>query len=147
MTEISIYYPTQLLPEKVLAKVLEKVLEGGQKALVLADSLEKVGFLNTMLWTYHPSSFLPHGTKEEGWADRQPIWISDKEENLNGASVLVSMETIIPASWQNYEKFIMILSGSEEEETLKKSLEKGRRENDTLSVFHQESTGSWKKVS
>ena len=35
----------------------------------------------------HPRGFLPHGTKD-GYAERQPVWLTDSDENPNNANVL-----------------------------------------------------------
>ncbi len=32
--------------------------------------------------------FLPHGTKKDGFAERQPVWLTEADENPNSANVL-----------------------------------------------------------
>jgi DNA polymerase-3 subunit chi len=72
--------------------VLEKVLAGGQRAVVVAGSEERVEALNAALWTYDDRGFLPHGSARDGGAPDQPIWLTTREENPNGAGMLVLVD-------------------------------------------------------
>jgi DNA polymerase-3 subunit chi len=63
-------------------------LERDWRAVVIARSDERVEALNALLWVYDKDGFLPHGTKREGHADKQPVWITTEEENPNGAHVV-----------------------------------------------------------
>ena len=89
MTDIGFYHLQRWPLEKALAKLLEKVLERGLRAVVIAGSEERVEALNTALWTYEQDSFLPHASARDGNAEAQPIWLTVEDENPNGATVLV----------------------------------------------------------
>ena len=56
--------------------------------MVVAGWPERAGALTARLGPYDPNGFLPHGNKRDGHGDRQPIWLTDQDENPNGASVL-----------------------------------------------------------
>src|SRR5690606_35835188 len=86
MTEISFYHLTRQPLNKALPRLLEKVLAAGHRAVVLAGSDERVEDLDAALWTYDPDSFLPHGTRILGHAERQPIYLTTEEENPNDAT-------------------------------------------------------------
>lgn len=89
MTEVGFYHLTHTPLDRALPKILEKVLEAGKRAVVIAGSNERVAVLNAALWTYDQDSFLPHGTAREGEAPMQPIWLTAEDENPNGAQILV----------------------------------------------------------
>ena len=89
MTEIRFYHLPRKPLERALPELLEKVLERGSKAVVMAGSEERVESLAGLLWTYEDRSFLPHGTARDGQAERQPIWLTPTDENPNGADVLI----------------------------------------------------------
>lgn len=72
--------------------MLEKVLSLGQRAVVVAGSEERVEALAAALWTYDDRSFLPHGTAKDGNAPDQPVWLTTREENPNGAQMLVLVD-------------------------------------------------------
>ncbi len=87
MTEIRFYHLERSALEQVLPKMLETSLQRDWRAVVIARSEERVEALNALLWVYGKDSFLPHGTGKEGYAARQPVWLTDAEENPNGAHV------------------------------------------------------------
>ena len=62
MTEVSFYHLQKVGLERALPKLLEKALERGLKAVVVAGSDERVESLNSSLWTYEAASFLAHGS-------------------------------------------------------------------------------------
>ena len=103
MTEIAFYQLKTNPLSYVLPKLLEKTLVDGNRALVLAGSDESVETLNIQLWSYTSESWLPHGSKSDGDARDQPIWISDNsKENPNLANFLFLTEG---ATSENIEEF------------------------------------------
>lgn len=113
MTEIGFYHLTRLPLERALPKLLEKVLAAGKRAVVRAGSSERVAFLNAALWTYDPASFLPHGTAREGEAADQPVWLTDRDENPNGAQVLVLTDGAEAGDPARYERCIEMFNGND----------------------------------
>ena len=88
MTEIRFYHLTRKSLEQVLPEMLDKTLERGWRAVVVAGSPERAEALTQHLWTYRADSFLPHGNAKDGHAEAQPVWLTDNDERPNGASVL-----------------------------------------------------------
>ena len=74
--------------EQALPQMLEKCVERGWRAVVMAGSPERVESLNQHLWTYSERGFLPHGSARDGEAALQPIWLTPVPEIPNGAEVL-----------------------------------------------------------
>lgn len=89
MTDVRFYHLQRRSLEETLPQLLEKILERGSRAVVMAGSDERVEALATHLWTYDQRAFLPHGTARDGNAAEQPVWLTSSEENPNGADVLV----------------------------------------------------------
>jgi DNA polymerase-3 subunit chi len=104
--QVRFYQLTSASLEKVLPKLLEKIYEQRQRILLLCANEEEVKAFNEGLWTYHPTSFLPHGTSKEGEAANQPIWLSSKVETLNGATVCVTVE---PKKLEELKRFETIV--------------------------------------
>lgn len=92
MPEVRFYQLGRRPLEEALATMLERTLERGQRAVVLAGSEERVEALAQQLWTYAERSFLPHGTARDGMAERQPVWLTAQEGNPNGAEVLFLLD-------------------------------------------------------
>lgn len=88
MSRIDFYHLQTVDLEYTLPNLLEKAYALGKKIMVKVGTSERVAYLNTLLWTYDEESFLPHGTKSDGNADRQPIWLTDGNDNPNNAEML-----------------------------------------------------------
>lgn len=105
MTEIRFYHLSRKTLEQALPELLEKVMERGWRAVVVAGSPERVEALTQHLWTYREGSFLPHGNAKDGFAEAQPIWLTDKDENPNGAKVLMLTDNV---SGQNLAPYDLV---------------------------------------
>ncbi len=91
MTDIRFYHlKTQTLDEALPALVMKAYDNGNKRIVVRLADKGAVEKMNTALWTFHPNAFLPHGSAKEGKAERQPIWLTDADENPNGASILIA---------------------------------------------------------
>ena len=114
-TEVSFYQLTTHPLEKVLPKILEKVYESKMKALVLADSQERKEFLNSLLWTYSPGSFLPHGMEGGILTDAEdtPIWIALEADNRNNANVLVLTGGVSHNDLAGFARCVDIFDGND----------------------------------
>lgn len=88
MTEIRFYHLQRTPLEQALPRMLEMCLNRSWRAVVMAGSADRVRALSEHLWSYEERSFLPHGDASDGHADQQPIWLTDADENPNGAGVL-----------------------------------------------------------
>jgi DNA polymerase-3 subunit chi len=88
MAEVFFYHLQRSSLEQVLPDLLSKTLQRGWRATVRAGSTERVERLNTLLWTYDPASFLPHGSKADGKGEAQPVWLTDGDDVPNRAEVL-----------------------------------------------------------
>ncbi len=89
MTEIRFYHLERQSQDQVLPTLLAKALDGGHRIVVKTADDSQTQRLNEYLWTYNPDNFLPHGSKKDGNAELQPIWLSSKDENPNSADVLI----------------------------------------------------------
>jgi len=79
---------------KSLAPLLLKVLEEKKKALIFCANQKQIAEIDASLWSYGRSKFIPHITiyDKDFVMERQPILITDKEENTNKADYLVFLD-------------------------------------------------------
>jgi DNA polymerase-3 subunit chi len=147
MSDIGFYHLVRSPLEKALPKLLEKVLESGAHAVVMAGSEERVESLAALLWTYHPNSFLPHGTARDGKPDRQPIWLTERDENLNGATILVLTDGASSAQVDRYARCLEVFDGGDPE-AVTRARERWRVYKDAghnLTYWQQTESGGWEK--
>ena len=114
MTEVGFYHLRTMPLERALPKLLERALADGHRVVVLAGSEERVMHLDGVLWTYEEASFLPHGTKRDGNAARQPVWLTTADENPNGASILVLLDGMRAAALGAYRRVCDVFDGNDE---------------------------------
>ena len=114
MTEIRFYHLQKSTLEAALPPMLEKTLERGQRAVVIAGSPERVEALTSYLWTYNDRGFLPHGSARDGFAEEQPVWLTEKDENPNGAQVLFLTDGAASGHVADFTLCVELLDGNDE---------------------------------
>ena len=111
MTEILFYHLEHQPLERVLPSLVERTLERGWRAVVQAGSEERVDALVTVLWTYREESFLPHGTKRDGNAALQPVFLTTEEDNPNGAKVRFLVDGADTRDLGAYDRIVYLFDG------------------------------------
>lgn len=117
MTDIRFYHLTRKTLEQALPELLEKTLQRKWRAIVMTSSPERAESLAQHLWTYRPNGFLPHGSAKDGFASDQPIWLTERDENPNGATVLFLTDGASSDQISSYEIVCEIFNGHDEEAT------------------------------
>ena len=81
---VDFYHLTASPVERVLPRLCERLLEQGQRLLVVAGR-DLIDRLDEQLWSESATSFLPHGQADDPRAEQQPILLADDIEPSNGA--------------------------------------------------------------
>jgi DNA polymerase-3 subunit chi len=116
MTEVLFYHLQEQPIEKVLPNLLERSLERGWRAVVQAASEDRVDALDAHLWTFSDDSFLPHATDREATAAEQPVVLTVREHNPNGASVRFLIDGApVPADAASYQRLVLLFDGGDPE--------------------------------
>ena len=121
MTRVDFYHLTKAPLEQVLPKLCEKAYSTKKKIKILIGTEERVEFINSLLWTYNDESFLPHGSKKDGFIKEQPIFISSELENENDAEIIILADGAMPNinELNSYERILNIFDGNNEEDLAK----------------------------
>ena len=149
MTEVGFYHLTRTALEPALGQLLTKVLESGKRAVVMASSEERVEALTKGLWTYQTDSFLPHGSVKDGRAEEQPIYLTEKPEVPNGATVLILVDNAVAEPLPDgIERVLVMFDGQDETAVASaRGLWKSHQEkSDRLVYWQQTERGGWKKA-
>jgi DNA polymerase-3 subunit chi len=115
VSEIRFYHLTRKTLEQALPEMLEKTLERGWRAVVMAGSPERVESLTQHLWTYKPDSFLPHGNAKDGNAAQHPVWLTPLDERPNNAAVLFLTDGAESTLVGDYERVCELFDGNNDE--------------------------------
>jgi len=147
LTDISFYHLQRQPLERALPKLLERVVASSMKALVLADNEERVGMLNSTLWTYDQDSFLPHGSGKDGDAELQPIYLTVEEDNPNRANVLVLVDGGQHKDLAQFDRCLDMFDGNDQDavaqaRTRWKAYQDAGHE---VTYWQQSDAGKWEK--
>lgn len=145
--EVSLYQLTTHPLEKVLPRILQKVYEGGMRALVVVDCQERMQVLNASLWTYSSGAFLPHAMKSPTAQDPMdhPIWLTLEPVNENKATVIVLVGGQAVDTLDGYDRCVDIFDGNDLEAVAAahKRRENYHKNNHPITYWKQSLDGSW----
>ena len=118
-----------------------------KRGLVVADSQEQADMIDNDLWSA-TRLFIPHGTKRDGAAERQPVYITHEEENPNGADVLLLIGKARIDGVASYEKCLLLFDGNDEAQLAQaratwKAYQSAGHE---MVYWQQDERGSWKQA-
>jgi len=147
MTEVAFYHLTQATLEEVLPKLLEKTLQAGKRALVMAGSKARVEALNGALWAYDTAAWLPHGSVQDGQAEKQPVWLTDQDENPNQAEFAFLADGVVCADLSVYERCFEVFDGHNAKavETARAHWILYKDKGFDLAYWQQTDSGGWRK--
>lgn len=84
--QVDFYHLTATPLERALPRIAERVLESGQRLLVVSARDDQRAAIDRALWDYAPDSFLPHAVAGSIDDAAQPVLIAaDSEAAANGA--------------------------------------------------------------
>lgn len=147
MSDVAFYHLTRSKLEAALPKLLEKTLEAGKRAVVMVGSSQRAENLNGVLWTYDSASWLPHGSAKDGTPEEHPIWITDEDENPNGAQFLFLADGASCENMDVYERCFELFDGNNDKsvETARGRWKTYKAAGHELAYWQQTEQGGWQK--
>lgn len=146
--EVLFYHLERQPLEAVLPSLLERTLERGWRAVVQAGSEERLEALDTALWTYKEASFLPHGTRKDGYATEQPIYLTVNDEVPNGAGVKFLVDGAETSSFSGFVRMVYLFDGHDTDATAsaRRQWQAAKAAGCTVTYWRQSDTGRWEKM-
>ena len=147
MTELLFYHLERRTLEQVLPQLLEKTLERGWRAVVQASSPERVEALTTHLWTYKDGGFLPHGSAADGNEDLQPVYLTESDDNPNGAQIRFFVDGADGNEFKGYERVVFMFDGNHHDalETARARWKAVKAAGLEATYWQQNDAGGWEK--
>jgi DNA polymerase-3 subunit chi len=151
MTEVRFYHLQSRTQNDVLPSLLSKAYEQGKRVVVKLRDKKEVSALDTYLWTFNVNSFLPHGSaktiKDDDVVPVQPIWLTDKDENPNGADVLIIAQGASSGMHGEFSLCCEMLDGHDEQ-AVSSARERWRAYKEKgfdVTYWQQDERGGWTK--
>jgi DNA polymerase III subunit chi len=146
LAEIGFYHLTSTPLERALPKLLERGRAQGHPIVVRAGSAERVTRLDAMLWTYDEASFLAHGSARDGNPAAQPIWLTERQENPNHATMLVLVDGSEAGDLSSFVRCVDLFDGEDPAavEAARERWRRARAAGHELTYWQQTATG-WER--
>lgn len=149
MTEILFYHLTEQTYQQALPGLLERSLERDWRVVVQLAQEADLAPLSSHLWSWSPTSFLPHGAQgdEETDPSCHPIWLTTTGGNPNSANIRFLIGGAISDDLDTYQRAIIMFDGRDENAVADarsqwKSLKSRGME---LTYWQQDEQGRWAK--
>ena len=146
MAEIGFYHLLATPLERALPRLLERARREGHVIIVRAATSERVEHLNALLWNYDDASFLPHGSARDGDPAQQPIWLTDRPGNPNGASMLIVVDGVEAEDLGEFARCADLFDGNDPAavEAARRRWRRASAAGHTLTYWQQTASG-WEK--
>lgn len=147
MTKIGFYHLRHWPLEKALPRLLDRARAAGHKVVVMAGSEERVALLDSLLWTADPNGWIPHGTAKDGDAALQPIFLTARDENPNGADMVVMLDGARPAKLDGFARCALVFDGNDEQAVTAARAQWSEWKDQGLALaYHQQTeSGGWEE--
>ncbi|MEM6811292.1 MAG: DNA polymerase III subunit chi [Pseudomonadota bacterium] len=148
MTEVRFYHLQKQNLDEALPLILEKAYASGHRTIVRMASEDEAERMAGHLWSFRQQSFIPHGTKKDGNAAMQPIWITDDgEENPNNAKTLILTQGRTQDDISSFELCCEMLDGRNDNQVseARKRWKEYQSKGYDVTYWHQSEEGTWEK--
>jgi DNA polymerase-3 subunit chi len=145
MTPVFFYHLERQPLESVLPRMLVTSLDRGWRVVVQAGSEERAEALASLLWSFDDDSFLPHGTKADGYPDLQPVWLTALDENPNNANVRFYVDGAPVGEIENLVRAVILFDGNDAAavQAARDGWKRFRSAGHEVSYWQQDEQGRW----
>jgi len=148
MTEVLFYHLKGQTLEQVLPSLITRSLERGWRVAVQAASEERIEALDAHLWTWRDDAFLPHGTWRDTEVAEQPVLLTVKEDNPNGAAIRFLLEGAdLPVDASAYQRLVLVFDGDDPDavETARARWTKAKMDGFEVTYWRTDENGRWQR--
>lgn len=147
MNDIRFYHLQRQTLEEALPKLISRVSEAGLRAVIKADDQAVIDTLDKVLWEFDASSFLPHDKEGCDFPEDQSFFLTTKDENPNGSSVLVLIDGTDSTDFDQYDRCLYMFDGRNEDTVAvaRADWKKWKEGSWTMSYWQQKEMGGWEK--
>jgi len=97
-------------------RLARKAFGAHHRIVVLADDAQQLAELNTAMWTFSTTDFLPHVLAGDVLAEHTPIILTDNDEaELPHTELLVNLSRRAPSRVDRFERMIEVISSDEDD--------------------------------
>lgn len=136
------FYQTDKSPLHSMAKIIIKALDDAKKLLIFCQNDAEIKNIDNFLWQFNPNKFIPHSTIKDKHLNpkRQPILITNEEENTNQADYLIFFDEPSKDFLNQFTRIFYFFTNKDSQtaDNLKLKLNPQN--------FYKKENGKWKKL-
>lgn len=147
MTDVRFYHFQKQSLDQALPAILTKAFQGGHSIVVRLRDAQEVERMNKHLWAFKPDVFLPHGSKKDGQAARQPIWLTHGSDTPNKANVVILTQDVQEEDLSTYALCCEMLDGRDESavSAARSRWKDYQAAGHDVTYWYQSESGGWEK--
>lgn len=148
MTEISFYQVMDSTPASVdatLPSLLNKVLQSGKNVVVKCTNEDRMERLDDSLWSFKADSFMAHGTENDDFLEKQPIFLTTGDENPNNADILILLSGASSDDFSSYARVLDMFEASDIQKTNARKRWKSLADKGYPLTYYAFEDGKWAK--
>lgn len=94
-------------------RLLEKAYARKHQVFVYCSNQQEAEYLDELLWTFKPNSFIPHHLQGDGPEPPPPIQIGYSEEPRGFSDILINLSIMVPPFVSRFQRIMEIVSADE----------------------------------
>jgi DNA polymerase III subunit chi len=116
MTSIDFYFNAEDRLQ-VACRLAAKALKQGSRMLIYAPDADTASRLDTMMWTWPATGFVPHSMVTGPLAAETPVLIASGEETPADCELLLNLGGECPPHFERFTRLFEVISSNEEEKS------------------------------
>lgn len=147
MADIRFYHMEQSTLDQALPSIALKAWQSGKHVMIRVSDKKEAARLNDLLWTFHPNVFLPHGADGDKHPEKQPVFLTANDNNVNRAEILILTHGCVMEDISSFAMVCEMLDGRVESQ-IKDARGRWKTYKDAghdLTYWQQDEHGKWHK--
>jgi DNA polymerase-3 subunit chi len=114
MTSIDFYFNADDRLQ-VACRLAAKALKQGSRMLIYAPDADTAGRLDTLMWTWPATGFVPHSLAQAPLAAETPVLIATGEETPAPCELLLNLGAECPPHFERFARLLEVVSLNDED--------------------------------
>ena len=142
---VSFYHLSSSPLEKALPNLLEKLIASDKRAVMFFADETHMLEVDKSLWSFSTNRVIPHGNEQEDYKEKQPLYLTTKEENPNKAEILIVVDGSTPAYASQFERLLDVFDGNHDTivKAARQRWKSYKEAEHELAYYQQDASGKW----
>lgn len=101
-------------------KLIEKAYSLGHQIFVFCQDEEQAFEMDELLWSFEPSSFIPHNLQGEGPRQKPAVQIGFGQDATGYQDILINLSNQVPVFYGQFKRVCEIIPNQEEIKQMKR---------------------------